>query len=242
MKKFVLVMFFSMIIAVFVGFNYLLWERENREKDIKSLQDINASNSITINALNRQLENMENTLKLRNDNINKLDEENSTLKKDLERLNQDNIKINKLVEHKSEVINYLYKNDQPELITVPIKEWAECISAGDYESAYRTWYVSKEDEKESLTNFTNKYKNVIKSIKLKSIEFYSENIDKLDKKDIFLEGDIFFAVELDVKLAEDNVRSDILFSEGDNRKIFVLNYNSEEGKWHISGLMEREVP
>ena len=51
----------------------------------------------------------------------------------------------------------------------------------------------------------------------------------LDKKDIFLEGDIFFAVELDVKLAEDNVRSDILFSEGDNRKIFVLNYNSEEG-------------
>ncbi len=242
MKKFVLVMFFSMIIAVFVGFNYLLWERENREKDIKSLQDINASNSITINALNRQLENMENTLKLRNDNINKLDEENSTLKKDLERLNQDNIKINKLVEHKSEVINYLYKNDQPELITVPIKEWAEYISAGDYESAYRTWYVSKEDEKESLTNFTNKYKNVIKSIKLKSIEFYSENIDKLDKKDIFLEGDIFFAVELDVKLAEDNVRSDILFSEGDNRKIFVLNYNNEEGKWHISGLMEPAVP
>ena len=85
---------------------------------LKASQDINASNSITINALNRQLENMENTLKLRNDNINKLDEENSTLK-DLERLNQDNIKINKLVEHKSEVINYLYKMTNLSLLQFP---------------------------------------------------------------------------------------------------------------------------
>ena len=225
-------MFFSMIIVVFVGFNYLLWERENREKDIKSLQDINASNSITINALNRQLENMENILKLRNDNISKLDDENSALKKDLERLNQDNIKTNKSVAHKSEVINYLYKNNQPELIEVPIKEWAEYIDAGDYESAYRTWYVTKEDEKESLTDFTNKYENVIKSLKLKSIEFYSENVEKLD------EGDIFFVVELDVKLVDGYGRSDILFSEGINKRIFALQYNSNEEKWHISALIE----
>lgn len=233
-------MFFTMIIAIFVGFNYLLWERENRERDIKSLQDINASNSITINALNRQLENVENNLKLQNDNLNKLDEENSTLKKDLERLNQDNIKINILAEHKSKVINYLYKNNQPELITVPIKEWAEFISSSDYESAYRTWYVSKDEGKEGLTNFTNKYKNVIKSIKVKSIEFYSENIDKLDKENIFFEGDMFFVVELNVKLAEGSVKNDILFSEGDNKKIFALQYNSEEEKWYISDLIEVE--
>lgn len=236
MKKFVLVMFFSMVIVVFIGFNYLLWERENREKDIKSLQDINASNSITINALNRQLENMENTLKLKNDSLNNMDEENNSLKKELERLNQDNVKINKLIAHKSEVINYLYENNRTELIEEPIKKWAEYISVGDYESAYRTWYVSKEDEKESLEDFTNKYKNIIKSIKLKSIEFYSGNNDKFD------EGDIFFVVELDVKLAEgtggdDMYKGNILFSEGNNKKIFALKYNNRERKWHISGLI-----
>lgn len=223
-----------MIIVVFVGFNYLLWERENREKDIKSLQDINASNSITINALNRQLENMENTLKLRSDNVNKLEDENSTLKKDLERLNQDNIKANKIIAHKSVVINYLYAKDQSELIEAPIRKWTEYINEGDYESAYRTWYISKEDEKESFTSFVNKYKNIIKSIKLKSIELYSEDAEKS------YEGDIFFAVELDIKLAEDGGGGgvDKLFIEGNNKKIFALQYNSKEEKWYISSIFE----
>ncbi|NSW89743.1 MAG: hypothetical protein HPY74_03500 [Firmicutes bacterium] len=238
MKKFVLIMFFSLVIVVFVGFNYLLWERENREKDIKNLQDINASNSITINALNRQLENMENTLKLRNDNINKLDEENSLLKKDLEQLNQDYLKANKTITHKNEVINYLYKNVQPGLVETPIKKWAEYINAGDYESAYRTWYIGKEDEKESLTDFTNKYKDKIKSVKIKSIDLYTQGIEKQPEGDILQEGDIFFVVELDVKLAEGDGKSNMLFVEGVNKKIFALQYNTKEKKWHISSIME----
>ena len=238
MKKFILIVFFSLVIVVFVGFNYLLWERENREKDIKSLQDINASNSITISALNRQLESLDNNLKIKNDNINKLNEENSLLKKDLEKLNQDYLKSNKTITHKNEVIGYLYKNVQPGIIETPIKKWAEYINAGDYESAYRTWYINKEDEMESLADFTNKYKDKIKSVKIKSIALYNQDIEKQYGASILQEGDMFFMVELDVKLVDGSGKSDVLFAEGVNQRIFVLRYNSKEEKWHISGIME----
>lgn len=238
MKKFIMIVFFSLIIIVFVAFNYLLWERENREKDIKSLQEINASNSITISTLNRQLESFDNNLRAKEDSINKLNEENLTLKMDLEKLNQDFLKSNKAIAHKNEVIEYLYKNTQPDIIEAPVKKWAECINSGDYESAYRTWYINKEDEKERLIDFTDKYKDKVDSIKIQSIAIYEQDIEKQYEEGILQEGDIFFKVELDVKLAEGAGKSDYLFEEGINQKILALRYNNEEDIWHICGIME----
>ncbi|NLC69257.1 MAG: hypothetical protein GX754_10865 [Clostridiaceae bacterium] len=238
MKKFIMIVFFFLVIIVFIGFNYLLWERENRAKDIKSLQDINTSNSITISALNRQLENLDNNLKIKEDNINKLNEEILALKKDLEKLNQDFARSNKAITHKNDVIEYLLKNTQLGIIEMPIKEWAEYINAGDYESTYRTWYVSKEDIKESIAEFGSKYRDVVDGIKIQSIAIYDQDIEKQYGTEALQEGDVFFLVELDVKLVEGRGEGNSLFEEGLNRKIFALRYNSTEDVWHISGIME----
>jgi cellulose synthase/poly-beta-1,6-N-acetylglucosamine synthase-like glycosyltransferase len=240
MKKFVIVIFFFIIIAVFVGFNYLLWERENREKDIKSLQSLNASNSITINTLNRQLENMENTLKLRNDNINKLNEENSTLKKEIEQINQDNVRANELIEHKNKVIDFIYKDTEPESVKAPIKEWAEFINTGDYESAYNSFCTLEKDERENLIDFTNKYKNIVKDIKLKTIKLYPEDLGNLNKENTLAKGDILFEVELDIKLFENIEGANTQFKEGNNKRLFVLRYNSIDKKWCILELINLE--
>lgn len=245
MKKFALVMFFSMIIATFVGFNYLLWERENREKDIKSLQNISTSNSITINALNRQLENTENTLKSQNDNINKLSDENASLKEDLKSLNQDNNKINETINRKNEIIDFLYSN-QSELITVPIIEWAEHINSEDFESAYLTLYASKESDKKYFIEFLNQYENTVKGIEVESVEYYSnssyefdgENVENLLDESLIFEGDLFFLVKLNVNLIQDNAKNSELFVEGDNDRIFGLVYDIEEEKWYIGNIFK----
>ena len=41
MKKFVLVLVCTLIILFFVGFNYLLWDRENKVEDIRTLENTN---------------------------------------------------------------------------------------------------------------------------------------------------------------------------------------------------------
>ena len=133
-------MIFVLIIIVFIGLNYLLWERETRERNIKNLQEINAGNSITINTLNRQLENLNNALALKEENIRKLEEENSNLKKQIDKLNQDIIKTNNTILQKNILINYLYGNLKSGTPETVIKKWAEYINNKDYISAYHTWY------------------------------------------------------------------------------------------------------
>jgi len=241
MKKIILIIFFSLVIAVFVSFNYLLWERESREKDIKNLQDINSSNSITINILNRQLENLDNSLKIKDESINRLNEENNKLKKDLEKLNQDYLESIKVITRKNETISYFYENLQninPDVIEAPIKKWAEYINNGDYESAYKTFYVNKEEEKETFADFTNKYKDKVKSIEIKSIAFCNNEIENQYGVSMLQKGDVFFTVELDVKLVENVNDKDVLFINGSNHKIFGLQYNTKENKWHISNIFE----
>ena len=110
MKKLGIIISFLIIVIIMTGLNYLLWEREGREEDLKVLQDTNASNTLTINALTRQLENLEDTLRARNDSIDKISKENSDLKKKLEDLKQENIRSFNVIRNKVEVINNLYSN------------------------------------------------------------------------------------------------------------------------------------
>lgn len=48
MKRFFLVMVCAILIAVFIAFNYLLWDRESKLAEIKNLESVNASYSANI--------------------------------------------------------------------------------------------------------------------------------------------------------------------------------------------------
>jgi len=242
MKKFGVIVSFSMIIVIFIGLNYLLWERESKEKDIKSLQESSASGSLTINALNRQMESLENSLKARNDSIEKITKENDALRKDLEELKQENIRSNNIIKNKTKVVNNLYYNlGTEDYIKSLITQWAGYTNAGDYAHAYGMWYGEVKGATETLEEYTKKYKNIVNSINIKSMEIYSldtgnkANKENTDKKviDEYEKGDIFLTVELDVKLAEWAVKYDIMFDQGINKNIFVLKYNLKDENWYI---------
>jgi len=141
-----------------------------------------------------------------------------------------------------EVINNLYKNigDQ-DYIKNFIAQWAEYISQGNYEQAYKMCYDQGEEAAETLEEYTNKYKNIVESISVKSVEIFDvpENLKaKEENMDQYLieeyeKGDLFLTVELDVKLADWAVNYDIMFDQGTNKNIFILKYNPDFGKWFI---------
>lgn len=242
MKKLGIVISFLIIIIILTGLNYLLWEREGREEDLKVLQDSNASYTLTINALTRQLENLEDTLKTRNDSIEKITSENNQLKKKLEELKQENIRSNNIIVNKAEVIYDLYKSlGREDYIKSLLTQWAEFISQKEYTQAYKMCYPKEDEAPETLEEFTNKFKNIVKSIEIISVEMFDiskkiktseENIDEALIVE-YEKGDLFLAVELDVKLEDWAVDYDIIFDQGINENIFVLKYNTDIGKWFI---------
>lgn len=244
MKKFGVVISFFIIIIIFVGLNYLLWERESREKDIKNLQDSSTSSILTINALNRQIENLENTLTARNDSLEKTNKENDDLRKDIEGLKQENIRFHNIIKNKTIVLNNLYNNlGQLDYIDGVINKWAEYISKQEYTKAYELW-SEEEESTETLDEFTNKYKNIVNSIKVNSVEISRIDISKkaddelVNKKviDEYEKGDLFLSVELDVNLAEWAAKYDTIFDHGINKSIFILKYSEKSGKWHITDI------
>jgi len=242
LKKLGVISSFLIILILMTGLNYLLWEREGWEEDIKVLQDTNASYTLTINALTRQLENLENTLKARNESIDKITKENNELKKKLEDLKQENIRSNNIIKNKVAVINNIYNNigDQ-DYIKDFISQWAEYISQGEYEKAYNMCYEQEQEAAETLEEYTNKFKNIVENIDVKSVKIFdvSGNLKtKEENTDQYLigeyeKGDLFLTVELDVKLADWAVNYDIMFDQGTNKNIFVLKYKPDSGKWFI---------
>lgn len=59
MKKLVLVFVSALLLAVFIAFNYLLWEREGREEKLQQLESNNASNNASMNTLNHEIKTLE---------------------------------------------------------------------------------------------------------------------------------------------------------------------------------------
>ena len=76
-----LVLVCTLIILFFVGFNYLLWDRENKVEDIRTLENTNENKDDLIAYLTSERKRVENEK-------NKLDEEIKALEKKITDLNE----------------------------------------------------------------------------------------------------------------------------------------------------------
>lgn len=232
MKKFVLVIFCTMLLAVFVAFNYLLWERENREKDIKSLEYSNADNNSIINALGREVKNLENENVTLKDKVNQLENTTKTLWDDKNNIEMHKVKAEEELLRKNEIINILKQKADMKFLEEPIRKWIEMINSEDYQAAYSLYNkdISQTPSILSLSEYAQKFKGIIKSIKIESIKLYIEEVPE-DKK-----GDIVFDVSLEVKNIENAPKDQGFLAEGQNEVLFTLDFNSENNNWFISSI------
>jgi len=236
MKKFILVMVCTLLMTLLIAFNYLLWDRENKKKDIEDLEQSNVSNSVSINALGRNIKQLEDEnralnekIELMEGNIKELDENISTLESEKNRL----IRI---LEQKNTAINKLKEEVDLSILEAAVRKWVQAINSGDYETVYslQTAGMNQSSGFFKVTDLENSYKNSIQSIKLKSIKFDMEEIP------VETPGGICFFVTLDVKKSGNADARKIQLEEGINEKLIAVDYDKEKNTWMISGIYSVE--
>lgn len=227
MKKLVLIMVFVLLMAVFIAFNYLLWDRESKMNDIKVLEDRNVSNSASISAQSRDIKRLENEISQYEADISKLEEEKEQLLKRNLQLESDKTAEAQKTRHKIDLINALKQNVDVKLFAVPVDKWVEAINEGNYSEAYRLEFEksSLQSSRMSPEEYENSLKINIKSLKVKEI--------LLDKEAGKTDGEIWLAATVEVKLSEDSQKDFNRFAEGLNELKIKLDFDAVLNEFYI---------
>jgi len=233
MKKLVLFLVSALIIFTFIALNYLIWEKENRDKDIENLKYINLNSNSRINAYERDIKNLEEQLKTLKAELSELENNNKLLEEDKLKLEKEVANYTELIEKKNGTIGALTQMVNIKELDAPVRKWIEAIDSGKYEEAYKI--QSKELlEQQNIKNpddFAQKFKNSVKSMKIKDIEFVTEKIPE-DKM-----GNIIFNVAVDVEKTENNQENNV-FRNGSNNLFFTVDYDVELKCWVISSISD----
>lgn len=233
MKKLALVMICTLLIVIFIAFNYLLWDRENKEKDIENLERLKASSSTSIDILGKKINELEDENKILKDRMNELETSNRLLEYEKKRLEQDKADVKNILDGKLEVINALKQHADLKALEEIAVKWVKNIDQGDYTTAYELMQKqpSSPDGFSDVNDFINSYRNAVKKIEITSIELCTEGVpnNKI--------GDIIFKAIVEVQLV--NKRSNVgrvQFSEGVNEVFFTFDYDKKTGQWMIADI------
>ena len=230
MKKLILVMVFVLLTAFFIAFNYLLWDRESRENEIKNLEYANADKNANISAQKREIDGLDEEIKSLGDHIEQLENENDQLILDKSTLASEQDKANAALKERVNFINILKQYADIKALSEPVTKWTEALNQGDFEEAYELEYagVLEQNRTVSLTSYVEEMKNTIRKVEISEI--------KLDKLRGIGSGEIFLEVRLVVKLVEDTGIVSSRYSEGINDKYIKIEYSNEKKAFIISAI------
>ena len=231
MKKLVLIMVFVLLMAVFIAFNYLLWDRQSKINDIKVLEDRNVNNSASVSAQARDIKRLENEISQYEAEISKLEEEKEQLTKRNLQLESDKTAEAQKTRYKIDLINILKQNSDIKLFEAPVSKWAEALNAGNYAEAYRLEFdkAPLQGKNLSLEEYESALKKNIKSLKLKEVL-----LDKEAGKD---DGEIWVTVSVEVKLSEEYKKESVRYVEGLNELKIKLDYDLSLNEFYIVEIL-----
>lgn len=232
MKKLSLILFCTLLLLFFIAFNYLLWERQSREKDMESLRNLNVENSSKVYTYERQV----SALREKNDELNAAKTE---LEEQINRLSVEKVQLDKEkqdtaedLERKERVVDKLKQQVDLNILEEPIKKWVEFINKGDYDSAYQLQYghfISKDEELDSEA-FSSLFEDVVKSVSIKSIELF------INEESPESSGNIIFAVILNIEKQEAVDKAADYFRQGENTRYFTIDYDFKQDIWVITSI------
>ncbi len=233
MKKFFLVLICAVIILFFIGFNYLLWDRENKAEDIKTLKNTNDSNDVTINYLSKEMKRL-------NDENEGYVKELDRLTKDIELLNKKvndsamvNSELKKELSSKEESIGFLKDGYDNQALAAIINGWVENLNEGNFFEAYEIRFGHGINSENGLTleAFTLLFKGIVKQIAV-------ESIDEHMGEDIKANGQKAFNVVLEAVV--DETVENTYFTNGKNSRIFVMDFDRSTSNWVITDIMQQD--
>lgn len=227
MKKLVLVLVCALIMTVFIAFNYLLWDRENK---IRSFENLNVSKNMSIDALGDKIRSLDDEKKKLQDEIKKLESQNNQIRSNYYLVEQDLALLRKEISSKDDLIYQLKKIADLKPMEAVIRKWAESIDKGEYEPAYELQrrQLTTGENNISFTGFVDAYKANIKNVKVKEVKLYDNEYSDTKR------GVLVFTVILEVKPVEGSTGQ--LFIDGENERYFTLGYDEIAGDWVIDNI------
>lgn len=233
MKRLILVLVSTLLLAVFIAFNYLLWEREGREEKLRQLENNNASNSASMNTLNREIKNLEEENSNLEKDINELKNLNLSLQSDVQKQKEDKATALNEVYSRNELIDVLKKLLNTSTFEEMMKKWVESIDLQKYEEAYKLEYgwKSSEEKKISLEEYTSQYKNTLKSLKFKSLKIDTDQSTTAS-------GEVSLILIVEAKLIDEADTSKSIFVNDENKKLVKLKLLNEKEGFVIESMSD----
>lgn len=227
MKKLVLVMTCILILTIFMALNYLLWDRENK---IQNFESLNYSKSASIDTLGEKIKNLDDVNKRLNERVNELESNNKALVDKNNQLTQEKSLLQINLDNKTALMDkYKHRLDMKPFED-QIRSWAENIEKGQYDAAFdlQSKDALKADGVDNFNDFANKFRKIIKTVKVKSVKFELDGLPE-DKKDF-----VVIKAAFDVKKIENSGKS--IFEDGVNERYFTFAFDPAKNNWVISSI------
>ena len=240
MKKFVILMITFLILFVFLMLNYLLWDKENLQKQSvldKATQDYFRGKNNELQIIVNEQEQSTNSLK--QDNL-AYQHQITDLERQLRQANTIKESIEKQIDVKSEAIDE-YKLHTDAILKALTQQWFDAISNQSYEDSYLLLdpqyliFGGHFDEEAYLD-----YIAAVASIGF--IE-QDEEQQKSDPNFEILKGrgddyEIIAIVTVNVSITEEHKEEFQDMVDGMNRFQIGFRYNPENDKWAIMSVVE----
>lgn len=230
MKKFILVMVFVLLTALFIAFNYLLWDRESKVAQLKSLENDKASYYASINAQKRETDALEEEVGILKEQLEQMETEKDRLIEEKNELNTDWFKTREILQERIDFINVLKQHADINVLAEPIAKWVQAVNEGNYKEAYDLEYegVAEQDRAVSLIAYVEQLENTVSRIDIEQV--------KLDMLRGAGTGDIYLDVKLNVKLEEKPKQQSPRFAEGENEVYVRIGYSYSKKSFIISSI------
>ena len=230
MKKLALAMVFVLLMALFIAFNYLLWDRDNREAVLKDLQSRNADIGASVSAKDRDIKNLEEENSTLQEKISQLENEKTALQQGKDQMSEEKDLTTRTLDDKIASLNVLKQLLDIKQLEIPVVKWTEAIDAGKYEDAYKLEYdnLSRQEKVVSQVDYSDNLKETVKNISIKSIGLDAEKGSDT--------GEIYLSVSLDVKLVENADTTISRFDAGLNEMSFKLDYSMADSQFIIKEI------
>lgn len=230
MKKFILVMVSALLIALFIAFNYLLWDRESKLAEIRNLESVNASYSASVSVHKREINTLEEEVKSLNNQITQYRDEIDKLLQERDQAISDRLQEEATLKAKVDFINVLKEHTDIQVLSRPVVLWAEAVNNGSFDEAFDIEYegVPLRERTVSLSTYVEQMKATVERIEINEI--------KVDRLRGYGTGDIYLNVRFSVRLVEDADISSSRFSDGENEMYVKLDYSKDKKAFIISSM------
>ena len=170
MKKLALVLMCTVVLLFFIGFNYLLWDRETKTEDIKN-------NANYIKYLDQEVNRLEASNRTLATNITQLQSQVDTGKETIDNMQENIDELEILLSDKDESIRILKWYVDKSVPVTLIENWIKNLNEGKYSDAYNMIYGHglKQMDAPSFRQFEGIYKDKVSLITLKFTELTQNN-------------------------------------------------------------------